>query len=146
MQISTHFTLNEATFSSTATSLGYENKPDPKQLEQIMHTALKMEEVRSLLGNRPIQVSSWFRNVEVNKAVGGSPTSDHMTGASVDFKCPRFGTPREIARFLSQHKETLGYDQLILEPTWVHISFPIGRMRKQDLTYRKGKPFAQGIV
>lgn len=146
MKLSPHFTLAEATYSSTAITKGIANKPDATQLEQMTHTANKMETVRELLGGRPINVTSWFRSAEVNKAVGGSATSDHMTGASVDFKCPRYGTPREIARYLSQHKETLGYDQLILEPTWVHISFPVGRSRKQDLTYVKGKPFKQGIA
>lgn len=146
MQLSKHFSLAEATFSSTAISKGIDNKPNPVQLNQMIHTAGKMELVREILGNLPIPISSWLRVFEVNKAVGGSPTSDHMTGASVDFKCPRFGTPREIAKLLSEHKETLGYDQLILEPTWVHISFPIGRSRKQDLTYVKGKPFKKGIV
>mgnify|MGYP001597993133 FL=1 len=146
MKLSQHFSLAEATYSATAISNGIENKPDKEQLVNLTYSASKMEVVRRILGNKPVQITSWLRVPELNRAVGGTPTSDHQTGASIDFKCPIFGSPRDICLKLMQHKEELGYDQLILEPTWVHISFPIGRSRGQELTYVKGGPFKKGIV
>lgn len=146
MNLAKHFTLDEATYSATAITKGINNQPTKKQLVQMVYAAKQMELVRSILGDKPITITSWLRVFELNVAVGGSPTSDHQTGASIDFKCSRFGTPRAICLELMKHKEKLGYDQLILEPTWVHISFPIGRSRGQELTYVKGAAFKKGIA
>lgn len=146
MKLSKHFTLAEATYSSTAITQNIDNKPSKEQLVQLVYTAQQMELVRHILLDSPVNITSWLRVSKLNAAVGGSPTSDHQTGASVDFKCPRFGTPRAICLELMKHKKELGYDQLILEPTWVHISFPLGRGRGQELTYVKGAPFKKGIV
>ena len=146
MKLSKHFKLSEATYSATAISKEIKNDPNKEQLVQLVCAAAKMEIVRRILGNNPINVTSWLRVAELNAAVGGSPTSDHQTGSAVDFKCPIFGTPRAICLELMKHKKELGYDQLILEPTWVHISFPVGRSRGQELTYVKGGPFKKGIV
>ena len=94
-----------------------------------------MEHVRTLLGDRPISVLSGYRSPEVNKAVGGSPTSAHRTGHAVDFICPSFGTPAQVAAFLA--KNLKDFDQIIEEfDQWVHIGFGPGK-RKQLLTARK---------
>lgn len=143
-KLTPHFTLAEA----TATATGIANNPDPAQLERILNTAYNMEIVRAVLGRKPIQVSSWFRSPQVNTAVGGSSTSEHTQGAAVDFKCPAFGTPLEICRSLLSAAHILNYNQLILEPTWVHISFPPdGQLGKKEvLTKKSGQPYLKGLV
>jgi hypothetical protein len=93
-----------------------------------------MERVRSLLGGRAIQVTSGYRNPAVNAAVGGSATSDHMSGYSIDFVCPSFGTPYDIATAIRSSAIFEDVDQLIHEfGNWVHISFDPTR-RRQALT------------
>lgn len=145
MQLSKHFTLAEATVSETAKKRGISNQPNSDELLQLRFTAGCMEDVRRLLGGKPVRINSWFRNAAVNKAVGGVPNSQHQKGEAVDFTCSSFGTPLEICRFLSAHKDSLGYDQLILEPTWVHISFVRNSPRRKDLTLA-GKVYLQGII
>lgn len=135
MNLSTHFTLAEATFSQTGKDKGIDNAPTFEELRNIKEAALGMEHVRSILGNNGIRVSSWFRCVKLNKAVGGSPTSAHVQGYAIDFTCPKFGTPKEIC--IALKKAGIKVDQLIQEyHSWVHISFE-PRMRDQYLTASK---------
>ena len=146
MQISPHFTLAEATITSRmdpSTGRRYDNQPDTDQdLATIRRTADKMEMIRSIFGNNPIIVNSWYRNTEVNKAVGGVPDSQHKLGEAVDFNIK--GIPKEvIINTLRANMRMLSIDQLINEPTWVHVSFCTSRQnqnrepRNQYLDYTK---------
>lgn len=145
-RLSVHFTLSEATHSQEAARRGIDNVPDDLEtLQRIRQAAQQMEIVRSLLGDRPIHVSSWYRCPRLNEAVGSGPTSAHLLGLAVDFISPRFGSPAEIARHLAKHAigTPLRFDQLICEGTWVHISF-LGLERGQLLTaiFIPGRPTA----
>lgn len=120
--LSNNFKLSEAIRSTKAASLGISNDPDDTDLATIHRTAMKMELVREIFGGKPIKVTSWYRNEQVNKAVGGVPTSQHRTGEAVDFQIPGI-TPKQIVDTIKQNSHWLNYDQLILEPGWVHISF-----------------------
>lgn len=145
--LSKHFTLREATHSATAASIGIDNSPDNKSLEAIKDTAMRMEAVRELLGH-PIVVSSWYRNPRVNRAVGGSSTSDHMSGRSVDFRCDGFGSPLSICKVIAS--SDIEFDQLIYETNsrgsqWVHIGFG-ERMRGQILTKKPNSGYLNGLI
>lgn len=130
-----HFTLAELTISATATRKGIRNTPTAAALVVLIKTAQRMEEVRRLLGNHPISITSGYRSLAVNTLVGGSKTSAHMTGHAVDFTCPGFGTPAKVAAHLERHLR--GFDQIIEEfGQWVHIGFGPGQ-RGQLLTARK---------
>ena len=146
MQLSEHFTLLEATTSQTALRRGLNNTPTPAILATMIVTASHMESVRTLLGGA-IHVSSWLRMPSLNRAIGGSDTSQHCYGEAVDFTCPTFGTPREVA--LAIIKSGIEFDQLIFEGTWVHISFTSRRkMRRQVLTATfsaRGTSYSAGI-
>lgn len=147
-QLSAHFTLAEATKSATADARGISNQPNEQELAAIRDTAQRMEQVRSLLGGKPILINSWFRNPAVNAAVGGSKTSDHMSGRSVDFSCPQYGTPLDICRKIAV--SGIEFDQLIFETNargsqWVHIGFG-ERMRGQVLTKKPGTGYMTGLI
>lgn len=130
MNLSTNFTLAEATKSAKARELGVSNEPDNEQdLATLQRTALRMEKIRSILGG-PINVNSWYRSTVVNAAVGGVPNSQHKLGEAVDFVCPTFGSPFKICETLKPLMEDLEIDQLILEPTWVHVSFNTSKLNK----------------
>ena len=138
-----HFTLAEALKSSTATQRGIGNTPNATQLTAIKHTAVQMERVREALDNKPILVSSWFRNAAVNKAVGGVVNSDHMSGYSVDFNCPSFGSITDICQAIID--AGIKFDQLIWEyGRWVHISFAPA-MRQNVLHIKKGAGYQLGL-
>lgn len=96
----------------------------PASFENILRTAIKMEKVRAILGT-PIIINSWYRCTALNRAIGGAVNSDHIRGAAVDFVSPKFGVPLEICKKLIAEKSLLGFKQLILEHTWVHISWDL---------------------
>jgi len=147
MNLSDHFTLEEAIISQTATRLGLDNSPSPETLDVMIRTALQLEKVRALI-NAPILVTSWYRSPEVNKAVGSSSTSQHIKGEAVDFISPGYGSPYAICTFIEEHSTLIRFDQLIFEGTWVHISFcgiPGSVPRKEVLTYMKDRKYIRGL-
>lgn len=120
--LSPHFTLAEFTASETAARRGIDNTPPPAVMAALLKTAQGMEAVRVRLGGAPITVSSGFRSLELNRAIGSRDTSQHVKGEACDFICPRFGTPRQVVDAIKD--SGIEFDQLILEfNRWVHISF-----------------------
>lgn len=145
MKLSEHFTLDELTQSDAAVRLGLSNKAPPDVVANLARLAQLLERVRDAVG-RPILVTSAYRSPEVNRAVGGTERSQHMRGLAADIKVPAM-TPYEVCQRVM--RSGIEYDQLILEfGAWTHISIPEAGQapRNQELTYRKGKPVANGIV
>jgi len=119
---SPHFSIDELTFSETAIRHGIDNTPDEKQKDNLFITAMEMENVRELLGNNFIHVSSGFRCLELNTLLGSRETSSHVRGLACDFTSRGYGTPNDIVSAIVD--SNIPYDQVILEyDRWVHISF-----------------------
>lgn len=145
MNLSPHFTLEEATYSETAVRLGINNQPSLVQLENMKHAAAGMEKVRDILGGLGIHVNSWLRLPEVNVAVGGSKVSSHMDGWAIDFTCAKFGDPYKVCKALEA--SGIKFDQMIHEyARWTHISFA-PESRGQLLTiFRPENKYKPGIL
>lgn len=131
-QLSEHFSLAEMTVSANAVRLGISNAPPPDILVRLKIVAAQMERVRERLGGNAIQISSGYRSPAVNRMAGGAKTSAHLEGWALDFVCPSYGSPLEVAQRIQRSAMT--FDQLIHEyGRWVHISFD-PRRRGQCLT------------
>ena len=145
IQLSEHFTLPEATLSSTAERSGIDNScTDVGILTTMKVTATYMERVRTLLSN-PLHIDSWYRCLELNRILHSKDTSQHILGEAVDFLCPAFGTPAQIAHKIVDNATIIGYDQLIMEYSWVHISFS-NRNRRQVLSLLHNGEYTRGIT
>ena len=121
MRLTPHFTLEELTFSETATRLGIDNTPSIEVRQNLEKLALGLENVRELLGH-PIYISSGFRCIDLNNILKSKPTSAHVKGLAADFKSP-YGNPNSIV-FAIINNDIIPYDQVINEyDSWVHISF-----------------------
>ena len=127
MKISDNITYAEAIHSQTAKRRGIDNTPTAKQVEVMKLTAEKIfEPLRKFVGG-PIKVNSFFRSAELNKAIGGSKTSQHCKGQAIDID-DVFGH-KTNAEMYNWVKENLNFDQMIWEfgtdmnPNWVHISY-----------------------
>lgn len=149
LKLSEHFTIAEAVYSDKAIELGINNSNPSRDVLWIMEkTASCMERVRAALGNKSIHVNSFYRSPKLNAAVGSKSTSQHLLGEAVDFICPAFGTPVEICRKLIELKDLIRFDQLILEHSWVHISFAIasGANRGQVISLLSTGGYANGLT
>lgn len=146
MKLSEHFNLNEFTISQTATRKGIDNTPPEPVIERLRMLAATLDRVRGLLGNSPIRISSAYRCKELNRAIGSGDSSAHLLGYAVDFTCPIFGTPKEVAQEIAA--SSIKFDQLIYEGTWIHLSID-PRNRRELLTahFKNGKAsYTKGIA
>jgi len=130
--ISKHITLEEAINSPTALRLKIDNNPSDIVLELMKLVAEKcFEPLREWYG-KPIKVNSFYRSLNLNKAVGGSATSQHTKGEAIDLTG---GSKEENKKIFDWCKANLVFDQLINEYdyTWIHISYSKTKNRNQIL-------------
>lgn len=146
--VSTHFSWAEVTASTTAERLGIDNSLPVPLIDAVKNTAAHMELVRSLLRS-PIIVTSWYRCPTLNATQKSKPTSQHVKGEAVDFKCPGYGTAAAAVKCIEDHFTFVLFDQLILEHSWVHISFnsiPGSKQRGQVLSLLQNGTYTGGIT
>lgn len=132
-KISNYFTEKESIVSSTGDRLGIKNIVPENLKKTVAYTAARMDAIRLLL-NIPCTVNSFYRNLQLNNAVGGSKTSDHMNGRAIDF-VPIGMNLREAYNKIKN--SGLSYDQLIIYPNqrFIHISF------KDDISIERKMAF-----
>ncbi len=137
-KISNHITFRESINSYTAKRKGIENTPNEYEITNMYILAHKVfEPLRKWVGG-PIKINSFFRSEELNKAIGGSSTSQHCQGRAMDIDdVYGYKTNAEMFNYI---KDNLDFDQLIWEfgtdnnPDWVHVSYlSIDENRKRCL-------------
>jgi uncharacterized protein YcbK (DUF882 family) len=122
MNITPYFTLEELTASETAERNGWDNNPNGYERENLSRLADLLEQVKVVLGGKPIMINSAFRSKQVNDAVGSKDTSQHRTGCAADIRVPGM-TPDQVVKAIIA--SGIGYDQVINEfDRWTHISIP----------------------
>lgn len=136
MNLSEHFTLAEFTASETAARRGIVNDLPMELLANAKRTAEMLERIRAFLCRQagrevPLLMSSGFRCLALNRALGSKDDSDHPKALAADWSAPTFGRPTDIAKLLAPRVDELGIGQLINEfPSasggWVHtgVSMP----------------------
>lgn len=122
MNLSPHFSLTELTRSDIALRRGLDNTPPESLMDNAYELAAGLERIRDLLGV-PMIISSGYRAHRVNTLVGGSSSSQHCQFQAADFTAPEYGSPQDVAKMIMDHAEGIGFDQLIYEGAWVHVSF-----------------------
>lgn len=119
MNLTEHFTLEELTHTDHRQ---FDNTPNEAELENLKRLAIFLEEVKTVLGGKPIMVNSAFRSKQVNDAVGSKDTSQHRIGCAVDIRVPQL-TPDQVVKTVIA--SNLEFDQVIREfDRWTHISIP----------------------
>jgi len=135
MNLTEHFTLEELTHTDHRE---LDNTPNDAELENLKRLAEFLEDLKVVLGGKPIMVNSAFRSKAVNDAVGSKDTSQHRIGCAADIRVPSM-TPDQVVRAVIA--SDLGFDQVIREfDRWTHISVPNqagGSPRKQALIIDK---------
>ena len=119
MNLSEHFTLEELTATSHRE---FDNTPNATEIANLTRLAAMLEQVKTLLGGKPVMINSGFRSKQVNDSVGSKDTSQHRIGCAADIRVPGM-TPNEVVKAIIA--SDIGYDQLIREfDSWTHISVP----------------------
>ena len=142
MNLTEHFTLDELTATNHRT---LDNTPNDAETANLQRLAEFLEQVKEVLGGKPIMINSGFRSKAVNDSVGSKDSSQHRVGAACDFRVPGM-TPDAVVRAVIA--ASLPFDQIIREfDSWTHISVtntPDGTPRKQALIIDKAgtRPFA----
>ena len=80
MNLSQHFTLEELTASETAARNGWDNSPNLNELSNLKRLAEFLEQVKTVVGGKPVMINSAFRSKLVNDAVGSKDSSQHRIG------------------------------------------------------------------
>ena len=136
MQLSKNFTLTELTKTQVRNKDNTPTATEVQNLKALVDNVL--QPIRDKFG--AVTVNSGFRSVAVNKAVGGSATSDHCKGFAADIEVS--GVPnRELAEWI---RVNLKFTQLILEfpgaepnEGWVHVSYNPANLKQQVLTAKR---------
>ena len=104
-----------------------------ENLEALVEAVL--EPARAAYG-KPIIVNSGYRCSIHNAAVGGASSSQHMRGEAADLRIE--GTPEKLARIIVANGK---WDQLILYPTFVHVSWKRNGANRHQVLRKTAKGY-----
>ncbi len=129
MRLSKNFTLAEL----TKTSVGLPNNPSDVEIERLKILCEKVLQPLRDEFNAPIIVNSGYRSQQVNKAVGGVPTSQHLKGESADITAGS----RERNKLLFEIIKTMEFDQVIsYDYRFIHVSYTICKENRKQIIHK----------
>ena len=137
MKLSANFSLAELTKTNVRQ---FDNTPSMQVIDNLQVLVDNvLQPIRNKFG--PVTVTSGYRSPEVNKAIGGSATSDHCFGFAADFEVAGVDN-KELARWVA---DNLKFKQLILEfytkgvpdSGWVHVSYDKNNLTQKVMTATK---------
>ena len=129
-KITEHFSLEEM----TKTRVNAKNVPNEAQVKNLQQLCEWLEALRTKWnqtygnGNDPIIINSAYRSPAVNKAVGGSSTSNHLTGCAADIRVLGMEQLMRYATILLDiaDEKKKDFDEIILERSeksiWLHFA------------------------
>ena len=125
VKLSEHFTLAELCKSKHE---GIYNIPSHVAIENLKRVCAWLEELR-VRAKTPIVINSGYRSPQLNKKVGGSPTSNHLTGCAVDIRVAGIEQAMRYAVILMDYADETrqDYDELLIERNrnggyWLHFA------------------------
>jgi len=120
-----HFSLEELTVTDHRE---FDNTPNDMERNNLNRLAALLEQVKEVIGGKPVMVNSAFRSKQVNDAVGSKDTSQHRIGCAADIRVPGM-TPDAVVRAVIA--SGIPFDQIIREFSdpingggWTQISIP----------------------
>jgi zinc D-Ala-D-Ala carboxypeptidase len=140
MKIGKYLTLQECIKSNTAIRKGIDNTPQGKEVSAMIKLCAWIYDPLCEQYNCKIPITSFYRSVQLNKAIGGSTTSQHCKGEAIDLDCDTLTSGLSNKIIFNYIKNNLTFDQLIWEfgddnnPNWVHCSVSLeGEQRMKVL-------------
>lgn len=133
MNISRNFKWSEFTHSDTAKMLHINNEVTTWEVRDNIIALVDniLQPLRDAWGG-PLVINSGYRCLELNRAVGGVPTSQHVLGQACDVGVT---DPYALAKLAKRMK--LDYDQMIVYPSFVHFSYRRDGGNRGQILYNK---------
>ena len=123
--LSQHFTLGEFTRSKYPEVY---NIPSHEAIANMKRLCVWLEVLRNKVGH-PIVINSGYRSPQLNRKVGGAPTSNHLTGCAVDIRTSGFEQAIEYTAILIAYatESDQEFDELLIEKNrygavWLHFA------------------------
>ena len=132
MRISKNFTLDEFSVSASHPELarGIPINVRPAIIALVTHI---LQPICDKTG-WTCKINSGYRSIELNRAVGGAPASQHMVGEAADCVFMKDKKPVPIIEVLKAGKD-LNFDQMIAYPTFVHFSYTKRKPNRRMILY-----------
>ena len=129
--LSKNFDWKEFTKSDTATRLHIINEVTSFEVRDNIKALVDnvLQPLRDAWGG-PLFINSGYRCLELNKAVGGVPTSQHVLGCAADVGVT---DPLALAKLAKRMK--LPFDQMIIYPSFVHFSYNPYKGNRNQILY-----------
>lgn len=131
--ISDNFSYREFEKSATAEKKGITNVITNVTVRDSIKALVDevLQPLRTAWG-KPLDINSGYRCPELNREVGGVPTSQHIKGEAADVACDDSYALARLACDLG-----LPYDQMILYPTFVHFSHRLEGKQRGQILYNR---------
>ena len=132
-QISLNFTYSEFTDSRIAEGFHIDNSIPSEYVKQNINAlvTLLLQPLREACGHT-LKVNSGYRCKKLNDLVGGSKNSQHIKGQAADIASD---APIRLARVVLDRG--LDFDQMILYPNFIHLSYTLERANRKQILYSK---------
>lgn len=137
MKLTDNFSLSEFEASDTAARLGIDNSIPKELMQNVVDLATWLQMLRNRLTKhlgKPVSiiVSSGYRCPKLNKAIGGSPTSSHMSALAADIKVPGVSVD-SLFELIRELMWDMPADQVIHEfGRWVHVGLAKAKSRPRN--------------
>lgn len=132
-----YFSYSEFFKSDTAEKYQVNNIPDDAQLSQVLGNIKALvsnvlDPLRAMIG-RPVIITSGYRSQQVNELVGGSKTSQHLSGKAADIHIQEY-TPQQMDMVYRTIQMYYDFDQLIFYPSKniIHVSWNGNKNRQES--------------
>ena len=132
-QISLNFCDSEFTASRITEGFHIDNNIPSEYVRLNIHAlaTLLLQPLRDACGH-PLKVNSGYRCKKLNDLVGGSKNSQHTKGQAADIASD---APIRLARIVIDRE--LGFDQMILYPNFIHLSYTLERLNRKQILYSR---------
>lgn len=132
-----YFSIAEFLSSDAAEKYQVSNIPDDEELLAVLNNINALvnnilDPLRAKIG-RPILITSGYRSQRVNELVGGSKTSQHLSGKAADIHVLGY-TPQQMDIVYQTIQMCYDFDQLIFYPSRniIHVSWNGDKNRQES--------------
>ncbi|MEM3062265.1 MAG: D-Ala-D-Ala carboxypeptidase family metallohydrolase [Nitrososphaerota archaeon] len=148
VKLSKYYSLEDLCKSATAKAQKINNTPGMREVKRLKDLCINVLDPLFEKYKGAFTITSGYRSPELNRAVGGSPTSQHVRGEAADIVFHN-ENHYEVANWIIKN---LTFDQLILEEWqggntgWIHVSYSLERGNRKMVLTKKKNVYYSGLI